>query len=685
MGRVETADNGPPFEIHHSREYALLNLEAQRGFPNRIKPPYLTWHFSSWPDLGRHFAEAHSEFEEQRLRNDWHHEIEDFICRVAGPDGRILDHTSSDGRALRSQARDLLRGNVWTFEALPFNPALVFRVEFHEEHVSFTFVLPVDDPSCAENPLFAASGARADTNRRLEKGGAAAAGLAHNVTDPEVDKLVRSLWRDLVRRDDESEAAYRNRGSKLWDKLYVQAWDIAFRTAPAALKKRTQKPGKTKGGGPPGCTFCNFRGVVLPRDWLIKAYGAEEVEAQIKRKKIGREQFIPTDLKDLPSVLRGEELLAEMGIAHERDLLGRPPPTTPRRWNRVSAGRVLVRNPALRHALHWVNGEIPDDVKDMPYFHRRTIANLVLDGRALFVSAFSAALERRFAVRADDRDRAPGDSAARFCVFYCAEAAPRPQELLDRRLDRVILRLHSLGTLRLIALKNLDSLIEIDQQLDLIEKEIDDLGKNARLTGPARLRAINRINRKLFELSNLCTGSLFYRVSRSAAYAEQFRRLMGNLALNRIEGWEPYNEFVSRRLFSRFDAIRRIGERVKYVQERSDRLVELHNSDQSVILTERTVLLTGFAAFFAVITIGVSFDGEIGRLLLWALQSISPHFFDVFVSMPVWQFFADGAVQPADAYEDRITDLHRVIGKIVAFVVAVIMFLAWMVGKLWRR
>ena len=30
------------FNLHHSFEFERINVEAQRGFPNRIKPPYLT-------------------------------------------------------------------------------------------------------------------------------------------------------------------------------------------------------------------------------------------------------------------------------------------------------------------------------------------------------------------------------------------------------------------------------------------------------------------------------------------------------------------------------------------------------------------------------------------------------------------------------------------------------------------
>lgn len=588
-----------PFNINHSREFARLNVEAQRGFPNFVSPPYLTWHFSVWPDLHEHPADAEHEADGNALRDKWNKDHNAFIKRIVGT---LADKRTKDFQSQDEHAQDTLRGNVLTFEGLSFNSALLFRVEFHEEHVSYSFVLPVcnpwlDEADCDVKPL---------DDDALHPGSPAILGRPHTTTDPNVNALIRDVWRDTVRQD-EDEDAFRARAAQCWDRLYDEAWDVAFKEAPSELLLQTNEDKTFTPGGPPGRVFCNTRGLVFPRDWLVNAYGHDEVKAHNARRSDGKEQFIPTDLTGLPTVMEEEELRDRMGFAgHE--FMGEEPPQTPRRWNRVSAGRTLVRNPALRHALHWCGGKAPEKLREQPHFHRRTIANLVIDGRAMVASAFASALDSSFIPEEDSIYADPTKTAVRFCVFYCGEDDKGAQELLERRLDRLLIRLNSLATLRLIALKNLNGLMIVDNRLNDIEKEIVEAGTKPAKSGKKQQKKIVDLYASLANLKHLCTGSVAYRTEQSQMYSTQFKRLIESQypdpIAHRIEGWEPYEEFVSRRLYNQFDNIQRIGERIEYVRERLDRIIELTNLDRTVKLTRLAVIGTFASIFVAAIAFG---------------------------------------------------------------------------------
>ncbi|MEO0673645.1 MAG: hypothetical protein AAFY32_01410, partial [Pseudomonadota bacterium] len=102
--------------------------------------------------------------------------------------------------------------------------------------------------------------------------------------------------------------------------------------------------------------------------------------------------------------------------------------------------------------------------------------------------------------------------------------------------------------------------------------------------------------KRLAKMANLTTGNVYFRVSKSALYSTQFKRLVKDLCPDldreRIEGWEPYAEFVNRRLYSQFENIARIGERLANARDRLDRIIEIANLKRSLELTQEAINLT---------------------------------------------------------------------------------------------
>ncbi|WP_417493747.1 DUF3422 family protein [Maricaulis sp.] len=559
----------PRLKFEYPRDFGRLNAEAQRRHPDQVRPPYLTWHFACWPKAtaggSRKRKAAQSDFVTEK--QGWLEEINAFLDRLGAPAG---DRLVLAGGTNGSDARvPFVQRDTFTFYELGAERALVLRCEYHTEYVSFTFYQPVSAPQRA--PLEehrtspGAEPGRYDpfTNEAFLR------------TNPQLDQLVDEVFEAIRRQPEESAADYMQRAGEAWDRLFTDAW-----------AKVPDSDGKPHPFQAPGQVFANYRGIVLPRIWLAGAGGQGEMDAHLAEWGTNAfgERFIETDLADdRPTVhmplpeKKGEEL---------------DPPSRPRRWNRVSAGRALERNTALRHAMHWPGAKPPSDI--VPAYRRRTVANLVLHGRALFASSFGAGLPveppRKGSLPAD-----PNRTAGRFAIFYCAEHSLEARTALERRLDRLVLRIHSLGTLRMISLKSLDQLWNASYQLREVDASIGRLYSTILKRKDVDNKEIRAISRALFDVTGGVEDGLDYRLSRSAYYARDFKRLLDDISIDRIEGWEPYDEFVRRRLMPQWDHLHQIARRADGVRSRFDRLHDLNLASNTERLTNGAVLLGAFA------------------------------------------------------------------------------------------
>ena len=592
VDRVETS----PILFDHASDYRRINAEAQRRYNEQIEPPYLTWHFAAWSeqlaeptkDDGRSFIER---------RRDWINDEVNIFLRALGvendkdlfelePAAGIKSAPTANGEILEFVQRDVIS----LPGLIPNAPSLCLRAELHSEYVAFSFILPLHDGESTR------SDKTEDPFRRLS-------GSAFGKKDrDEIDDLVAEVFQNIIRKDRELEPDYRTRASQYWDKLYDDAWRIAlapiFRSA----------------GGPiraPGKVFANFRGIVLPRHWLTPAYGKHELDAHIEAwRRFGREEhFIATDLEGRPQTRINQN---QLKIDEEQD-----PPTNPRRWNRVSAGRALEANGALRRAMHWPKGVPPEGRDANERLKRRTVANLVLDGRAMFASSFGAGLKIRGDVEPNED---PATTAGRYCIFYCREPTADARSALERRLDRVVQRLHSLGVRRTIGLKDLDGIWRASHELRKVDRDIQiAMGASRHRRNAAYLDARN-LARQLAKIQGSIPGGLDYRISRTGYYARDFTDTLRDLSLDRVEGWEPYHEFARRRLLPQWRNIGQIGERAEAVRNRLDRLIDLANAESTNRLTYGAI---NVAAFAIGLSVGVGALGALTQALPPVLASLT--------------------------------------------------------------
>jgi hypothetical protein len=151
------------------------------------------------------------------------------------------------------------------------------------------------------------------------------------------------------------------------------------------------------------------------------------------------------------------------------------------------------------------------------------------------------------------------------------------------QLGRVISRLHAAGTARTAAIMHFETLRKVGSVLLRAGTQLDDA-----LSSPFSLEDHSEENIKLARENDrdhltdveapfreLVTinvdGPIYARIERSRNYVSSFRSLAEGLRVKRIEGYQPYDEFVQQKLGAAFEYINRLGRR--YVQVQRDRIV----------------------------------------------------------------------------------------------------------------
>ncbi|MBI3419159.1 MAG: hypothetical protein HY053_03395 [Proteobacteria bacterium] len=169
--------------------------------------------------------------------------------------------------------------------------------------------------------------------------------------------------------------------------------------------------------------------------------------------------------------------------------------------------------------------------------------------------------------------------------------------------------MHVLGTLRILALKDLDRLVQAGGQLKGLELEIDHIARQAQGKGaPGLEAAIERLKTKLPEFTQRLTeigqqkdeegkkvgdgeivGGLAQRVVRSEFYQEQFERLTRLLGIEEIGGFVSYDKAVIGRLGGLHEIIRLIGKAFARIQTRLGQGRQQVESSEAAKARERTV------------------------------------------------------------------------------------------------
>jgi hypothetical protein len=202
--------------------------------------------------------------------------------------------------------------------------------------------------------------------------------------------------------------------------------------------------------------------------------------------------------------------------------------------------------------------------------------NYMLDGRALYMSTLGPQVPSM-----PEDERIPVEF-----IVYAHQRFKQTTIVNKWQLGRLVSQILLLGTLRLCALKDIKALQNAGRQLALLdqstqaardaiastEARADAATRNKADTAPRDRsnvpteQTVMELIGNAHELLNKITGDflttgtgLSYRIERSRYYVKQFEENLKLLRIKRLEGDQPYDQFIKRRLGSEFDFIDRLG------------------------------------------------------------------------------------------------------------------------------
>lgn len=226
----------------------------------------------------------------------------------------------------------------------------------------------------------------------------------------------------------------------------------------------------------------------------------------------------------------------------------------------------LWRKASLRSVLYARHGQ-SDDTDAIAEKHRETVACLAQRRRVLYVSSLGTRV-----AEGGHRDQRFDELDLRYLIVYSAEEEYRRQNPMQ--INRFVQRQHAMGRLRLLALRDYDRIRNISDLLHQYERELDVLIARQKNQPPRRSK-LRDFRRKIDALNGEVVGSLPYRIWRSGYYFERFCRLLDAFEPTRLEGWQPYHEFMNRRMLQQVRHIQMVGKRAEGLRRRFDEYLGL--------------------------------------------------------------------------------------------------------------
>lgn len=190
------------------------------------------------------------------------------------------------------------------------------------------------------------------------------------------------------------------------------------------------------------------------------------------------------------------------------------------------------------------------------------------------------------------------------------------------QIGRLVDRLHTMGTSRLAALKDLRALKVLSDKLReagakseiLLQKakefRLADNGADQRKTLDDWRKQASSLSGMVLDAASACEGGAQYRVERSQHYKRSFLGAAEFLREEKIEGFSRYVGFVHRRLFSTYEFIRHVGVRLDRVNGTLNAVSHTLQTNQDMLLqsviTKRhddALALQTFAEYAAIVPI----------------------------------------------------------------------------------
>ncbi|MEM9724966.1 MAG: DUF3422 family protein [Pseudomonadota bacterium] len=389
---------------------------------------------------------------------------------------------------------------------------------------------------------------------------------------------------------------------------------MASGETPAPLPSAMEAPE----GSPPRLLFealktltMRERGAELGGDWrLLDAIGPAQLDAIEAARECALEELWNAFMRDLDDAWRrpddpadaavfpGEAFSALKGVVVREDA----------QWQTADDQRADVLTYSDAEAFDALESRRAvlrnyfDDARNREY-----IGSLVVNRQAIYVSTLGSTQIEPGAEAASET----GDTGK------AADFEPTRYFLLIRnrpdapQLGRMVERIHALESLRIASVIDIDDLRDVGADLRHLGARLDKLMTEKRTD---RDDGLSKILGRISEHGVDVRGGVSYRISRGSLYADAFMRRLQELRADPIETWQPYEEFVKRRLKETFEFIKEIDDRRDFLFTRVQLLVQRNMERETTQSLNSTDRLSRIAAVAAPTAVGVSMGDAITKL-----------------------------------------------------------------------
>lgn len=184
-------------------------------------------------------------------------------------------------------------------------------------------------------------------------------------------------------------------------------------------------------------------------------------------------------------------------------------------------------------------------------------ATLFHGGRSLFISSLGKFIPESELFGDLDESQMPDPA-----IYVLINTHPSRWQL-----GRLIERINDMEVLRVAALRDFENLMNANNNLRRVQECIYDGNANE---AKSIYQGIGR---------NIPSG-LSFRVERANYYIDRFRDIISQMRLDRVEGLQRYDEFISRRVNDKFVRIRDIGRRYETVRSEVRLMLEIQRSTE---------------------------------------------------------------------------------------------------------
>lgn len=239
------------------------------------------------------------------------------------------------------------------------------------------------------------------------------------------------------------------------------------------------------------------------------------------------------------------------------------------------------------------------------------------------------------------------------------------------QLGRLVRRLHVLCELCIASLLGYRALNDAHWKIRAIGINIDNAlktGKQGKDFDTEKFHEeLNAIN------VSVQPGGLVYRINRSRYYARAYRKRLKDLRIRRLEGWEPYDEYIRRNIYQVYDFIDNLGTRHEALSNRLNRLTLASNAHRLQNVVNEIENIQQFGEWIGIMAV-VYYGGHVvADFLHFISKLISP----LAATMPAWPAFILERLHASFGDHDGHKLLFDIAGYTIAIIVVGLIKIAW--------